>query len=565
MVPILPPPAWLMVGISSVPGPDRRGLLYTLVSLFRASSRAEQRRLMVLVHLADSDPAWLRKTAAQISTLFSPQILAGQLVLIHAPPDAYPVGDLGDEAYRGSAFFSKQNVDHAFLVSFAAGLSDYFLLLEDDAFCAPNFITHIRRRVGNVSRAPWVLLEFSNLGVLGKLLHGRDLPLLAHFLLLFHEEKPLDRLLLHFRTLLAQKHAVLSRPFLFYRRGSSYSAHDSLAAGALRNRVPRSPHNPPGAVFTDMKVWGVHFPWQAYTLDESFFWTHNVSAGSHLTVILNHPASLRRVQVLTGTIVDGQQALQKGRVELGYEPEGTPQHCTSFAVLGPLLEGQLDQEVVPQSRGHDVSCVRLVVSAHQAGGLIVRHIYLWEERANRRTAAHTEGPTALNEPRHRTVRFPPRLAGLDARARLAAETSLSRRRSLLGPPPAPTPPELPKRFPTYKDDAQRHHFHLRWPSVRELKISKRRRPWESGGHHECHRRPEEDRQRSPQGVGMRGSRGPGSASAGPAQLSLGKPGSPGVKESPAGRREDRTSEERTPVRNLGKGRSGDAGTQSERG
>lgn len=377
-----------MVGISSVPGPDRRGLLYTLVSLFRASSRAEQRHLVVLVHLADSDPTWLRKTAAQISTLFSPQILAGQLMLIHAPQDAYPVGDLGDEAYQGDAC-SKQNVDHAFLVSFAAGLSDYFLLLEDDAFCAPNFITHVRWRVANMSRAPWVLLEFSNLGLLGKLLHGRDLPLLAHFLLLFHKEKPLDRLLPHFRTLLAQKHAVLSRPFLFYRRGSYYSTREGQAAGALRNRVPRGPHNPPGAVFTDMQVLGVHFPWQAYTLDESFFWTHNVSAGSHLTVILNHPASLRRVQVLTGTIVDGKHALQKGQVELGYEPEGTPQYCTSFTVLGPLLEGQLDQEIVPQSVGHDVSCVRLVVDAHQAGGLIIRHIYLWEDRAKGRTEAHS--------------------------------------------------------------------------------------------------------------------------------------------------------------------------------
>ncbi|XP_045716188.1 alpha-1,3-mannosyl-glycoprotein 4-beta-N-acetylglucosaminyltransferase-like protein MGAT4E [Phyllostomus hastatus] len=378
---------WLTVGLSSVPGPEgRSGLLHTLVSLFRASSKAEQRRLTVLVHLADSDPAWLRKTAAQVSTLFSPQILAGQLVLIHTLPDAYPAGDLEDEDYPGDAC-SKQNVDHAFLTSFAAGLSDYFLLLEDDAFCTPNFVTHIRGRVGNMSRAPWVLLEFSNLGLLGKLLHGRDLPLLAHFLLLFHKEKPLDQLLPHFRTLLAQRHAVLSRPFLFYRRGSYFSARDSHAAGAPRNRVPRGPHNPPGAVFTDMRVLGVHFPWQAYTLDESFFWTHNVSAESHLTVILNHPASLRRVQVLTGTVVDGKHALQRGRVELGYEPEGTPQYCTSFAVLGPLLEGQLDQEIVPRSAGRDVSCVRLVASAHQAGGLLVRHIYLWEERAEGRTAA----------------------------------------------------------------------------------------------------------------------------------------------------------------------------------
>ncbi|XP_033271894.2 uncharacterized protein LOC101273690 [Orcinus orca] len=105
-----------------------------------------------------------------------------------------------------------------------------------------------------------------------------------------------------------------------------------------------------------MKVFEVHFPWQAYSLDESFFWAH--SAGNHLTVILNHPADLRRVQVLPGTIVDGKHALEKGQVELGYEPEGTPQRCTSLALLGHLLEGQLDQEVVPRSVGHEFRATR---------------------------------------------------------------------------------------------------------------------------------------------------------------------------------------------------------------
>ncbi|XP_054432466.1 alpha-1,3-mannosyl-glycoprotein 4-beta-N-acetylglucosaminyltransferase-like protein MGAT4E [Pteronotus mesoamericanus] len=375
---------WLTVGISSVPGPDRRALLYTLVSLFRASARAEQKRVTVLVHLADSDRAWLQETVARISSLFRSQILAGQLLLIHAPPDAYSA----DRAWSGDAL-SRQNVAHAFLLSFATRLSHYFLLLEDNAVCAPGFVTRLREKVGRTGPAPWALLEFSNLGFLGKLLRSRDLPLLAHFLLLFPEEKPLDRLLPHFRALLAQDHAILCRPFLFFRRGSYYRANGGHghAVRAAPSRAPSGPHNPPAAVFTDMEVLGVHFPWQAYTLDESFFWTRNVSAGSHLTVLLNRPANLSRVQVLTGTIVDGTYALGSGRVELGYEPEGTPQHCTSFATLGRFLEGQLDQEVPRKGLGLGVSCVRLLVSARQAGGLLVRHIYLWEERAGLRREA----------------------------------------------------------------------------------------------------------------------------------------------------------------------------------
>lgn len=49
--------------------------------------------------------------------------------------------------------------------------------------------------------------------------------------------------------------------------------HDPRTTG----RRPWAPHrkssyvsdNPPGAAFTDMKVFEVHF-WEAYTLDESF-------------------------------------------------------------------------------------------------------------------------------------------------------------------------------------------------------------------------------------------------------------------------------------------------------
>ncbi|XP_007939381.1 alpha-1,3-mannosyl-glycoprotein 4-beta-N-acetylglucosaminyltransferase-like protein MGAT4E [Orycteropus afer afer] len=378
---------WLTVGISSVSRPEGSNLLYTLDSLFRASSKAEQKHLTVLIHLADSDLNWLRETVARISSLFSPQILAGQLLLIHAPSDAYPLADgIRDNAYPGE-FYAKQNVDHAFLISYATNLSDYFLLIDDNVFCGPNFVSHIQSKVTNMNSNSWVLLEFSNMGFLGKLFHSRDLTLLAHFLLLFYKEKPLDRLIPHFRTILVQENPILCRPFLFYHRVSYPTFDGSQKNSAVKKTDSYSPDNPPGTVFTDMKVFDVHFPWEAYTLDESFFWTYNVSVGSHLTVILSHPVNLRRVQVMTGSMVEGEYALAKGQVELGYNPEGMPQYCTTFTLLGRLLEGQLDQDVFPRSMGHDVSCVRLVVKANQVGGLMIRHISLWEEKAKEKEAA----------------------------------------------------------------------------------------------------------------------------------------------------------------------------------
>ncbi|XP_054939955.1 alpha-1,3-mannosyl-glycoprotein 4-beta-N-acetylglucosaminyltransferase-like protein MGAT4E [Physeter macrocephalus] len=198
---------------------------------------------------------------------------------------------------------------------FATKLSDYFPLLEDDALCAPNFISHVRWKVDTLGSQPWVLLEFSNLGFLGKLFRSGDPPVLARFLLL-HREKPLARLPPRSRTLLAQRDPILRRPFLSYHRLSYRAPNDSRKASGTQKTSPYAPDGPPGAVFTDRKVFEVHFSWEACSLDESFFWAHSVGAG-------NHP-DLRRVQVLTGTMLRGKCAL-RGAGGAGCKPEGTPQ------------------------------------------------------------------------------------------------------------------------------------------------------------------------------------------------------------------------------------------------
>ncbi|KAL6031085.1 hypothetical protein STEG23_001358 [Scotinomys teguina] len=375
--------AWLTVGITSVSRQGQGGLLDTLASLYHASSVAEQKRITVLVHLAGSDSTWLRKTILRISSLFTSQISTGQLLLIHAPSDAYPTVDNVQKELSQGQIYSKQNVDHAFLMSFASKLSTYFLLIEDDVLCAPNFVTHIHSKVINRHPHTWVLLEFSNMGFLGKLFHSRDLPLLAHFFLLFHKERPLDWLIIHFRTLLAQQNPILCKPFLFYHRLSHFTFENKTLTA--QERGPRGPVVLPGTVFTDMRLSGVYSPREAYTLDESFFWTYNVSTGNHLTVILNHPANLNRVQVRTGSIMDGRYILEKGQVELGYQPEEMPPNCTSFTLLGRLVQGQMDQ-IIPESAGYQVSCVKLAVNANQAGGLMIRHIYLWGGDAENREA-----------------------------------------------------------------------------------------------------------------------------------------------------------------------------------
>ena len=58
--------------------------------------------------------------------------------------------------------------DYAALFAFAAGQSQYYLQLEDDVKCAAGFVTEIRRYIEQ-QRSLWAMLEFSELGFIGKL------------------------------------------------------------------------------------------------------------------------------------------------------------------------------------------------------------------------------------------------------------------------------------------------------------------------------------------------------------------------------------------------------------
>ncbi|XP_038605501.1 alpha-1,6-mannosyl-glycoprotein 4-beta-N-acetylglucosaminyltransferase-like [Tachyglossus aculeatus] len=386
-----PPPVkkLLTVGLSSVRRPRGSYLLDTLGSVFQSSSAAELRDALVVVHLADPDPRWARRTAAAVAGRFASQLLAGQLLLVRAPPAAYPPlrglkRNFGDAADR-VAFRSKQNVDYAFLVSCAANLSRYFLMIEDDVRCARGFLTAVRRAIEAHRDTPWVTLEFSKLGYIGKLYRASDLPRLARFLLLFYQEMPCDWLLDHFRLLLAQKDPIRLSPSLFQHVGT-YSSF----RGTINELKDDEYHdgggvaaNPLATFHTDMTAYDGFAPERAYAPGDGFFWGHPVLAGSHLTVVFLRPARVRRLRVATGTAQEKKDRLRAGRVELGRRLDGEGRDCSDYRPLGPLLDGQLAWEEPASGGGREVRCVRLVALREQRDWLIVRHLDVWTEDAER--------------------------------------------------------------------------------------------------------------------------------------------------------------------------------------
>jgi len=171
---------------------------------------AEERKLVVTVaHLADFNLDWVNRIGTKLQGDYKGLVDAGQFHAIHAPEEFYPRLDFcppfcsyKDEAIR-VRWRSKQNVDYAFLMYYAAQLAPYYLQIEDDINFAQNWISRIVNFIGEQypvgfltkENTPWRIIDFSQLGFIGKAFQSNELTRLAQFLLLFYDQMPCDLLL----------------------------------------------------------------------------------------------------------------------------------------------------------------------------------------------------------------------------------------------------------------------------------------------------------------------------------------------------------------------------------
>ena len=92
---------------------------------------------------------------------------------------------------------SKQNLDYAFLMMYAQARGTFYVQLEDDILTKPNFVATMRDfALGKIAaHEPWFLIDFCQLGFIGKMFSTSNLPVLIQFLLSFYSDKPCDWLL----------------------------------------------------------------------------------------------------------------------------------------------------------------------------------------------------------------------------------------------------------------------------------------------------------------------------------------------------------------------------------
>lgn len=375
---------FLAVGLASVRRPRGYYLPATLQSLFKQSTEEELQEMVVVVHLADADLSWNARVAASIAQKFARHILQGRLLLIHAPHESYPTLEGLKRNYNDPEkrvkFRSKQNVDYAFLFAFATNLSSYYLMIEDDVWCAKSFLTSIRKALASQEGSSWATLEFSKLGYIGKLYRSSDLPRLARFLLLFYQEMPCDWLLSHFRLLLTQKDVIRFKPSLFQHMGlySSFQGtinrleDDEFQADALD-----LPDNPPAALFSSMAVFENYEPLKAYSTVEGYFWGKDPAAGSVFTIIFQQPAHVTRVRVRTGSYERQGDFLHAGVLELGWRRRADGQDCSTYTTVGTFEKGSCERRGLEKGLPSPVECVRIRVTRDQSEWLIIQSVDIW--------------------------------------------------------------------------------------------------------------------------------------------------------------------------------------------
>lgn len=164
----------IVLGIPTVKRDKQSYLLSTMNSLITRMSEEERNDTVMVVFIAETDPEYVSLVSKQIEVRFSSFIDNGLIHIIAPPPSYYPNMDtlritLNDPVDR-VRWRSKQNLDYAFLMSYAQSKGTFYVQLEDDILVKENYITRMKEfalRKSTATNDSWFLLDFCQLGFIG--------------------------------------------------------------------------------------------------------------------------------------------------------------------------------------------------------------------------------------------------------------------------------------------------------------------------------------------------------------------------------------------------------------
>ncbi|XP_023599657.1 alpha-1,3-mannosyl-glycoprotein 4-beta-N-acetylglucosaminyltransferase B [Myotis lucifugus] len=401
----------VVMGIPSVRREVHSYLTDTLHSLISELSPQEKEDSVIVVLIAETDPQYTSLVTDNIKALFPTEIHSGLLEVIAPSPHFYPDfsrlrESFGDPKER-VRWRTKQNLDYCFLMMYAQSKGIYYVQLEDDIVAKPNYLSTMKNFALQQPSEDWMILEFSQLGFIGKMFKSLDLSLIVEFILMFYRDKPIDWLLDHILWVKVcnpekdAKHCdrqkanlrIRFKPSLFQHVGT----HSSLAGKIQKlkdkdfgKQALRKEHmNPPAEVSTSLKTYQ-HFTLEKAYLREDFFWAFTPAAGDFIRFRFFQPLRLERFFFRSGNIEhpedklfntsvevlpfdnpqSDKEALQEGRsTTLRY-----PRSPDGYLQIGSFYKGVAEGEVDPAFG--PLEALRLSIQTDSPVWVILSEIFL---------------------------------------------------------------------------------------------------------------------------------------------------------------------------------------------
>ncbi|MGB0383261.1 MAG: hypothetical protein ACPGWR_00430 [Ardenticatenaceae bacterium] len=224
----------LTIGICTISTRHENYLPQTLSSLLTHTNQQEQQELQIVVFDCDmtaQESSYISATKAQ----FRSQIEAGLLEIVRTSPADYPdltdlplsFGDSPDRVY----WRTKQCLDYSLIFQHCAGKAEYYLHLEDDVLCAPQYYQKLCHEIERFPASDWAAMQFCDLGFIGMLFKDADLKKIASFFRTFSDEMPVDWLIKYFLALRRRKgqEFIRAERGLFQHIGYYSSLKDKLS------------------------------------------------------------------------------------------------------------------------------------------------------------------------------------------------------------------------------------------------------------------------------------------------------------------------------------------------
>ncbi|XP_055637987.1 alpha-1,3-mannosyl-glycoprotein 4-beta-N-acetylglucosaminyltransferase B [Toxorhynchites rutilus septentrionalis] len=398
----------VVLGIPTVKRDKQSYLVETVDNLIANMDDDEQNETMIVIFIGESDLDYVTQVANSINLRFPTFIESGFIEIISPAASYYPdmskLRQTLNDSLERVKWRSKQNLDFAYLMAYTQPKGAFYVQLEDDILTKKGFISIMKnfalKKTAKKEQSQWFVLDFCQLGFIGKMFKSADLPWLITFFQMFFNDKPVDWLLYHLiytKICSVEKDAktckqemsklwIHYKPSLFQHIGTTSSLKGKVQKLKDKQfgKIPTFyPHNnPPALVKTGIQHYRTYTIQKAYT-GESFFWGLMPQPGDLIEFKFKQPVTLKRYLFRSGNFEQPSDRFYNTTIEvLPFNlPEDSPlwssYNTTSdgFLVLGTFNDFGIADGVVDAKIG-DLKELRLHVYSDSQNWVILREILL---------------------------------------------------------------------------------------------------------------------------------------------------------------------------------------------